>query len=58
MASQLPAAGSYFSRDSVTVHTTPVPLADLVKFRAVPGITCVYDDGTIQVYSVEDATRQ
>ena len=56
MAQQLPASGSYFPVDpQAQRHTEPVPLAQLVKFDHIPGLSRLYDCGDIRIYDMRGA---
>lgn len=53
LATQIPADGYYFVNDPRQGrYTSPIPLSDLTKFASVPGLSRVFDDGTIAVYDV------
>lgn len=50
---QLPATGYYFENDPQEGHyTSPVPHPAIRKFETIPGVSRVYDDGTIVVYEL------
>jgi len=56
MAQQLPAAGAYYPGDpDAGHHVDPLPLAGLLKFTDVPGVSRVYDSGDIQIYDMRGA---
>lgn len=50
----LPLVGYYYEQGEPATfgHRSPLPLADIDKFDAVPGISKVYDSGDIEVYDV------
>jgi len=51
---QLPASGYYFAPDpDQGSYTKPLPRADIDKFNAVPGVSRIFDDGTIVIYDLE-----
>lgn len=58
-----PDSYSYFIDDSLAGrHQTPVAPGALRKFRDIGGITCLFDDGTVQIYGLRgspyaDSTR-
>jgi hypothetical protein len=53
LAEGLPASGRYFPDDpQADKHTVPLPLEDLTKFDAVPGIRRIYDSGDIVIYDL------
>ena len=50
---QLPASGYLFEADPERgLYTTPLPAQSLAKFNDIPGVSRVYDDGTIVVYEI------
>jgi len=50
---QLPATGYYFKDDPDFGHyTSPLPVRAITKFEQVPGVSRVYDDGTVVVYEI------
>lgn len=50
---QLPATGYYFENDpNYGSYSTPLPSRSLTKFNDIPGVSRVYDDGTIVVYEI------
>ena len=56
MSQQLPAAGYYFSDDPASgSYATPIPVASLEKFNFVPGVSRLFDDGTLQLYDLVDS---
>ncbi len=59
LASALPELGEYYDDAELTggPHTQPIPLKDLDKFDATPGVSRVYDDGSIRVYDVSGLTN-
>jgi hypothetical protein len=53
LADQVPADGYYFTNDPRQgSYKSPIPLRDLTKFASIPGMSRVFDDGTIVVYDV------
>ncbi len=53
LADQVPADGYYFTNDPRQgSYKSPIPLRDLTKFGSIPGMSRVFDDGTIVVYDV------
>lgn len=54
----LPAAGSYFPADpNAFRYTTPMTAAQLRKFDRIPSASRVYDNGSIAIYDVQEASR-
>ncbi|MGD0882235.1 MAG: hypothetical protein ABSB09_11770 [Acidimicrobiales bacterium] len=50
---QLPATGYYFKDDPEGgFYSAPLPTRSITKFDGVPGVSRVYDDGTIVVYEI------
>jgi hypothetical protein len=50
---QLPASGFLFENDPERgLYSTPLPTRSLTKFNDIPGVSRVYDDGTIVVYEI------
>jgi hypothetical protein len=58
-ANGLPHAGVYveFGEFGSEPRTSPVPLAALTKFLAVPGVQRVYDNGSVAVYDIRRFSR-
>jgi hypothetical protein len=55
---QLPAAGFYFSPDPHQGnYKKPLAPASIDKFNSVPGVSRVYDDGTIVIYDLAGAAK-
>jgi hypothetical protein len=55
---QLPAAGNYFSPDPRQGrYKKPLSRTDVNKFNDVPGISRIFDDGTIVVYDLRGAVH-
>jgi hypothetical protein len=55
---QRPAAGFYFSPDPHQGdYEKPLPGASLDKFNSVPGVSRIFDDGTIVIYDMEGAAK-
>jgi hypothetical protein len=53
---QLPAAGFYFSPDPRQGrYKKPLPASSIDKFNTVPGVSRIFDDGTLVVYDLEGA---
>jgi len=54
LASALPQLGEYYDDAELAdgPHTEPIPLQDLDKFDAAPGVSRVFDDGSIRVFDV------
>ncbi|MGH7642646.1 MAG: hypothetical protein ACRENX_06470 [Candidatus Dormibacteria bacterium] len=53
LAQDVPADGYYFVNDPRQgEYRSPIPLKDLTKFSSIPGVSKVFDDGTIAVYDV------
>jgi hypothetical protein len=54
LAHDLPAVGYYFENDPLAGHyTRPLPIAGLTKFNSIPGVSRIFDDGTLQVYDLQ-----
>ncbi len=52
-ATGLPRQGVYYeSGEYDQDRTTPVPISALTKFAALPGVTRVYDNGSLEIYDV------
>jgi len=49
---QTPADGVYFSDDPNGFYSKPLSKADVDKFEHVPGVSKIYSDGTIVIYSL------
>ncbi len=56
IAEQLPASGNYFREANEKTYTRPVPLESIDKFRTIPGVSRIFDDGTIVIYDVSEAS--
>jgi hypothetical protein len=55
---QLPAAGFYFSPDPHQGnYKKPLARASIDKFNSVPGVSRVFDDGTIVIYDLAGAAK-
>jgi hypothetical protein len=55
---QLPAAGFYFSPDPHQGnYKKPLAPASIDKFNSVPGVSRVFDDGTIVIYDLAGAAK-
>jgi hypothetical protein len=55
---QLPAAGYYFSPDPHQGnYKKPLAPASIDKFNSVPGVSRVFDDGTIVIYDLAGAAK-
>ena len=53
VAEDLPQTGYYFKDDPESGHyTRPLSLASITKFGSIPGVSRIYDDGTIVVYEI------
>jgi hypothetical protein len=53
MSQQLPADGSYFADDPrAGQYRSPVPVRDLDKFNHIAGVSRIFEDGTMTVYSL------
>lgn len=53
LSTQLPHVGVYFEVDNVdAVYTTPIALDNLLKFNQLSFLNHIYDNGTINIYSV------
>jgi hypothetical protein len=54
LTTSLPARGWYFAANEINENTykRPVALRSLTKFAHLPGVSVVYDDGTIQIYDI------
>jgi hypothetical protein len=50
----LPTGGFYFADDpGKGLYSTPLPAAAIDKFETVPGVSRVFDDGTIVIYALK-----
>jgi hypothetical protein len=53
MSQQLPADGSYFADDPhAGQYRSPIPARDLDKFNHIAGVSRIFEDGTMTVYSL------
>jgi hypothetical protein len=53
MSRELPADGEYFEDDpNAGLYRVPIPARDLDKFNRIPGLSRIFDDGTMVVYAV------
>jgi hypothetical protein len=52
LTKSLPPSGGYFE-DQTNSPTSPLPLANLTKYNHIEGVARVYDDGTINFYSIQ-----
>jgi len=53
VSQQLPATGYYFKQDPERgLYSTPLPAQALDKFEKVPGVSRIFDDGTIVIYQI------
>jgi hypothetical protein len=59
LAQALPARGWYFAsaERNEDAYEDPIPLRYLTKFAAMPGVSVIYDDGSIQIYDVRGLVR-
>jgi hypothetical protein len=59
LAHALPARGWYFAsaERNEDPYEDPIPLGFLTKFTKLPGVSVVYDDGSIQIYDVRGLVR-
>ena len=56
MTMELPAEGSYFINDPLAgLYARPLPKQDLDKFNAIPGISRIFDDGTIAIFDIRNS---
>jgi hypothetical protein len=54
LAQDLPAVGYYFTNDPLAgYYTHPLPVVGLTKFNSIPGVSRIFDDGTLQVYDLQ-----
>jgi len=59
LTQDLPTAGYYFSDDpNRGLYTTPLSSSTIGKFRTALGLSCIYDDGTISIYSVDKGSAR
>ena len=56
IAEQLPASGYYFGDPTEKTYLKPVPRAAINKFGSIPGVSLIFDDGTIAIYDVSNAS--
>ena len=55
---QLPAAGYYFSPDPHQGnYKKPLPSQAIDKYNDIPGVSRVFDDGTIVIYDLAGAAK-
>ena len=55
---QLPATGYYFSPDPHQGnYKKPLPGVTIDKFNSVPGVSRIFDDGTIVIYDLSGAAK-
>jgi hypothetical protein len=53
MTEQLPISGFYFPRDPAQgFYRAPLPPEVLDKFNSVPGVSLIFNDGTISIYAL------
>lgn len=52
LTKSLPPAGNYFT-DQLQGASGKIPIADLTKYNHIEGVARVYDDGTINFYSIQ-----
>ena len=54
MSREKPVTGHFFQTTTSEAgkQEGPVPLAGLTKFRGIPGISLIYDNGPVQIYDV------
>ena len=59
LAHALPARGWYFAsaERNEDPYEDPIPLGYLTKFTRLPGVSVIYDDGSIQIYDVRGLVR-
>jgi hypothetical protein len=51
---QLPTAGYYFAADPYTgFYSAPLPTAFIDKFNSVPGVSLIFNDGTLSIYALQ-----
>jgi hypothetical protein len=59
MTRLLPAVGYYFAADpGRDFYSSPVPEAAVDKFTTIPGVSRIYDDGTIVIYDFKGAAHK
>jgi hypothetical protein len=52
LTTQLPPAGNYFT-DQRNFPTVPLSAAYITKYQHIEGVARVYDDGTVNFYSIQ-----
>jgi hypothetical protein len=52
LTKSLPPSGNYFT-DQLQGASGKIPIANLTKYNHIEGVARVYDDGTINFYSIQ-----